>query len=123
ALYTSSRLYLRLHSPPCTDERRGCKPIAPSLLLRPHHRLPSYGSIRTAPRSRCASLGIFRWSGSDRVLTSSACNRPQFCVQSIDTFQRRNRLGRPHLSAILRRIFTPAALAVPTDRSACSSAS
>ena len=54
---------------------------------------------------------------------ASACNRPQFCVRSIDTFQRRNRLGMPHLSAILRRIFTPAALAVPTDRSVCSSAS
>jgi hypothetical protein len=54
------------------DDRRGRKPIAPDILLRPHHRLPSCGSIRTTRRTGCVSLSDFEGGGSDRVLTLSA---------------------------------------------------
>jgi hypothetical protein len=32
-----------------SNHQRDGKPIAPNILPRPHHRLPPYGSIRTAP--------------------------------------------------------------------------
>jgi hypothetical protein len=53
-----------------SNHQRDGKPIAPNILPPPHHRLPPYGSIRTAPEEAVSRWIMCRWSGSDRVLPS-----------------------------------------------------